>query len=62
MDSGQHTYVYACACVPMYSPNPLGMCVGTHLVVLAVKRGDPTISSSITTEHLFRRGRSTYRA
>ena len=45
----------------MYSPNPLGMCVRTHLVVLAVKRGDPTISSSITTEHLFRRGRSTYR-
>ena len=62
MGSGQHTYVYACTCVPMYSPNPLGMCVRTHLVVLAVKRGDPTISSSITTEHLFRRGRSTYRA
>ena len=31
MDSGQHTYVYACACVPMYSPNPLGTYVHTHV-------------------------------
>ena len=42
--------------MPKYVEAPL-----PYLVVLAVKRADPVIPSSITTEHLFRRGRSTCR-